>query len=152
MNTPRVYLVTANTKKEGYPYSKNRVYLSTAMVLMSMLLVGILFHSDPTSGLPYLLYSLLSTIIITIATFLLKMRLYPLVAGTTSTTEQPHEQTGTSGLTRKMLLIVFCMLVAPILIPLLLAGLIGGLVWFALMTSFILGVSISEILYYFSTQ
>jgi len=44
------------------------------------------------------------------------------------------------------------MLVAPIFVPLLLAGVLGGPGWFILITSYILGVSISEILFYVYTR
>jgi len=144
--------VTVNVGKKKYPYSKNRVYLSTTIAVLSLLLAGTLFQTDPTSVLPNLLYFLLSSFAVTIATFLLKMRLYPLITEGFSTTEQPRGQTETSGLTWKMLLLVFCMLVAPILVPLLLAGVLGGPGWFILITSYILGVSISEILFYVYTR
>lgn len=143
--------MTINAEKKKYPYSKNRVYVSTTIAVLSLLLAVILFQSYPTSVLSYL-YFLLSALAITIATFLLKMRLYPLITETPSTTDQPHEQTKTSELTWKMLLLVFCMLITPMVVPLLLAGILGGPVWFILITSFILGVSISEILFYLYTR
>jgi hypothetical protein len=40
------------------------------------------------------------------------------------------------------------MLIAPIAVPLLLAGVLGGAAWFILMISFVLGVSLSEIIFY----
>lgn len=146
--------MTVNAVKKKYPYSKNRVYLSIAITIMSLLLtlmlVQMLFQSYPTLVFSYLLYLLLSTLVITIATFLLKMRLYPFITESPSTKEQP--QTQTIKFTWKMLLLVFCMLVTPIIVPLLLAGILGGTAWFILMTSFILGVSISEIIFYLYTR
>lgn len=144
--------MTANTRKKEYPYSRNRVYVSIIIALLSVLLAVILFQSDPTSAFNYVLYYLLSTIIITIATFLLKMRLYPLIADGSLTTDQPQEQTKRSGSTWKMLVAVFFMLVASMLVPLLLAPILGGPAWVILMTSFISGVSISEIVFYLYTR
>ena len=136
------------TEKTKYPYSKSRVYLSMAIALMALFLAGALFQSDPTLGLTYLLYSLLATLVVIGATFLLKMRLYPLIAEPSEATDNLHEQTKRSGLTSKGLLLVFLMLIAPILVPLLLSGVLGGLAWLVMMTSYILGVSVSEILIY----
>jgi len=143
--------MTENTGKKKYPYSTNRVYLSTTIALLSLLLAVILFQSYPTLILSYLLYFLLSALAFTILTFLLKMRLYPLITESTSTTEQQHGQTKKSESTWKTLLLAFCMLLAFILVPLLLADVLGGPAWFILITSFILGVSVSEILFYLYT-
>lgn len=140
--------MTANAKKNEYPYSKSRVYVSIIMAFLSVLLAAILFQSDPTSAFTYVLYYLLSTIVMTIATFLLKMRLYPVIANDSLTTDQPPEQTKTSGSARKTLVAVFFMLVASILVPLLLAPILGGPAWVILMISFISGVSISETVFY----
>jgi len=143
--------VTANAGKKKYPYSRNRVYLSTTIAALSLLLAVMVFQSYPTSMLVYLLYFFLSALAFTIFTFLLKMRLYPLITESAPTTEQPHEQTKKSESTWKMLLLVFCILVSSVLVPILLTGVLGGAVWFILMTSFMLGVSISEILFYLYT-
>jgi len=144
--------VTANAGKKKYPYSKNRVYLSTTIAVLSLLLAGTLFQTDPASVLPNLLYFLLASLAVTIATFVLKMRLYPLITEGFSTTEEARGETETSKLTWRMLILVFCMLIAPIIVPLLLAGVLGGPGWFILVTSYILGVSTSEILFYIYTR
>ena len=144
--------MTANAGKKKYPYSKNRVYLSTTIAVLSLLLAGTLFQTDPASVLPNLLYFLLSSLAVTIATFVLKMRLYPLITEGFSTTEEARGETETSKLTWRMLILVFCMLIAPIIVPLLLAGVLGGPGWFILVTSYILGVSTSEILFYIYTR
>lgn len=93
---------------------------------------------EPTS---ILLYALL-TIIITVATFLLKKRLYPLIM------EEQPDQTATDHAGWKMLLLAFLMLIGFVLVPLLLAGFLSAQMWFILMVSFITGVSISEIILY----
>ena len=80
------------------------------------------------------------------------MRLYPLITEGFSTTEEARGETETSKLTWRMLILVFCMLIAPIIVPLLLAGVLGGPGWFILVTSYILGVSTSEILFYIYTR
>ena len=144
--------MTVDARKKKYPYSKNRVYLSTIIAVLSLFLAGTLFQTDPASVLPNLLYFLLSSLAVTIATFLLKMRLYPLITEGFSTTEEAHGEIETGKLTWRMLLLVFCMLIAPIIVPLLLAGVLGGPGWFILMTSYILGVSTSEILFYIYTR
>jgi hypothetical protein len=140
----------ASAGKKKYPYSRNRVYLSTTIAVLSLLLAVMVFQSYPTSMPANLLYFLLSALAFTTFTFLLKMRLYPLITESTPTTGQSHGQPKSQS-TWKMLLLVFCIMISSIFVPILLAGVLGGAVWFILMTSFMLGVSISEILFYLYT-
>jgi len=135
--------VNPNTRRR-YPYSKNRVYLSIVIVVLSLLLVALVLQSYPALVLQYLIYCSLSTLVFTIATFHLKRRLYPILAES----QAEESETKTWPMTWKTLLLIFLMLIAPISVPLLLAGLLGGAGWFILMTSFISGVSFSEILFY----
>lgn len=91
----------------------------------------------------FILYYLLSTSLITIATFLLKVRLYPLISEERLETEQ--DQTP-----KRILILTFCMLIAVLFVPLILAGFLSGASWFTLIVSYASGVSISEIIFYFS--
>lgn len=133
-----------NTARKGYPYSKSRVYLSAAIVILSVFLALTMLET-----VSQLLYYLFSTLIATIATFLLKMRLYPLI---TSREPETENQTETNHAPWKALLLAFSMLLLFLLVPLLFAGLLTGPVWFILIVSFTSGVSISEIVFYFQTR
>jgi len=130
--------------KKRYPYAKNRVYGSAIIAALSMLLAALMFQSDPALAFYYLLYSTLSTAVFTVATFELKKRLYPLLVDSSSMEDDSKNELGTW----KRLLLVFSMLIASITVPLLLALALGGAAWFILMISFILGVSLSEIVFY----
>lgn len=134
-----------NTARKGYPYSKSRVYLSAAIVILSVFLALTMLET-----VSQLLYYLFSTLIATVATFLLKMRLYPLITSQKLETEQ--DQTETNHAPWKALLLAFSMLLLFLLVPLLFAGLLTGPVWFILIVSFTSGVSISEIVFYFQTR
>jgi hypothetical protein len=127
-----------STKKK-YPYSKNRVYVSISIATLSLLLAAMIFQNYQALAFYYILYSTISTMVFTI---------YPLVAEGSSM----EDESGTGLVTWKRLLLVFCMLIAPITVPLLLAGVLGGAAWFVLMISFILGVSLSEVIFYLNTR
>lgn len=97
-----------------------------------------------------LFYYFFFTIILTVATFLLKMYLYPLLMKEKFETEK--NQARIDRTPWKALLLVFCMLIALIMIPLLLALFLSGPLWIILLLSFTTGVSISEIVLYFHTR
>lgn len=137
-----------NTEKRRhiYPYSKKQVYLSFGIFLLSLVLALLLLQGD----LYLMLYYLVSTVILTAATFLLKMRLYPFITRDPSE-EEPRQDEGEKT-PWKMLIIALFMLVGSVLTPMLLAGFLGGASWFILMVSFTSGVSISEIIFYLQTS
>jgi hypothetical protein len=137
-----------SSPRKRYPYTKNRVYLSTAIAILSLLLSAMIFQTSQASAFQYILYLAVSTLIFTISTFEMKKRLYPIV--TDSSSIQDDSDGGL--VTWKRLLLVFLMLIAPIALPLLLAGVLGGVAWFILMISFVLGVSLSEIIFYLNTR
>jgi hypothetical protein len=137
-----------SSPKKKYPYSKNRVFLSTAIALLSLLLAAMIFQSYQASAFYYILYLAVSTLVFTIATLEIKKRLYPLVVDSSSI----EDESDTGLVTWKRLLLVFGILIAAIAVPLLLAGVLGGAAWFILMISFILGVSLSEIIFYLNTR
>ncbi len=123
-----------------YPYSRNRVVLSVVIAALSTMLALSLLLSDT---ILVLYYSFLTAIFAAI-TFFLKKRLYVLLLA-----EEPDENEDDSKRTSwKILLIAFLMLVGSIGLPLLSAGLFSGSIWFTVITSFMTGVSVSEILIY----
>lgn len=140
--------MSSPSPKKKYPYSKNRVYLSTTIAILSLLLAAMIFQSYQASAFYYILYLAVSTLVFTISTLEIKKRLYPIVADSSSM----EDESDTGLVTWKRLLLVFGMLIAPIAVPLLLAGVLGGAAWFILMISFILGVSLSEIIFYLNTR
>jgi hypothetical protein len=139
--------VKSNAGKRSlrYPYSKNRVYVSFVIFVLSLVLVAMLLQDDPF----VMLYYVVSTIILTFATFLLKTRLYPLITEQ-PTREQPRKNEGDKTSWR-VLLLAFFIVVASFVIPLLLALILNPAIWFILILGFTSGVSISEIIFYLQT-
>lgn len=130
-------------KKRSYPYSKTRVFMSSIMAILSMVLALTLLASD----LVLLLYYLLSTSVLTIATLLLKTQIYPLINEQKYESEQDQiETTRTSWI---VLLLTFTMLFVFLVVPLLLVNLLSSKIWVILIVSFTCGVSISEVFFYF---
>lgn len=130
-----------NAKRTGYPYSRNRVILSAIIAILSMFL-AITLLLDETS---LLLYFSLSTLIVAAITFFIKKRLYPLLISENLQSKTEKEKKLASW---KTLLITAFMLIGSILIPLLLARVLSGPAWIIMITSFMSGVSISEIVLY----
>ena len=126
-------------KREQYPYSKNRVYLSGIIAVLSIALAFTLLSSNLLLMLCYFLATSALTFII----YHMKKRLYPRIITEEDQAEDESQLKLTSS---KMMLIIFLMLIGFISIPLLLAGFIGGAAWFIMITSFTSGVSISEVL------
>jgi hypothetical protein len=124
---------------ETYPYPKKRVYLSAALAGLSIILASALFSNQ------YILivYYSVSTITFTVITFLVKKRLYTLIL-----MDKNEEKPDEDGAPWKTMLIILLMSLALFVVPLLLAGIISGLVWFMMIVSFTSGVSISEIVLY----
>ena len=130
-----------NAKRAGYPYSRNRVILSAIIAILSMFL-AITLLLDETS---LLLYFFFSTLIVAAITFFIKKRLYPLLVSENLQSKTEKEKKLASW---KTLLITASMLIGSILIPLLLARVLSGPAWIIMITSFMSGVSISEIVLY----
>lgn len=130
-----------NAKRTGYPYSRNRVILSAIIAILSMFL-AITLLLDETSLLPYFF---LSTLMVAAITFIIKRHLYPLLVSEDLQSKTEKEKKLASW---KILLITAFMLIGSILIPLLLARVLSGPAWIIMITSFMSGVSISEIVLY----
>lgn len=139
--------VKLETRIKSYPYSKSRVYLSTIMAILSLMLALMFLLQEPT--LLLLFYFFLTTIL-TAATFLLKINLYPLLMREKIDTEKKQAEIGPTPW--KALILVVLMLIVSFTVPLLLAGFLGGSLWVILVLSFTTGVSISEIILYFRTR
>lgn len=127
-----------------YPYTKRRVLLSAIIAAISTVFALSLLFYDTV----LVLYYFFSTFIVAIITYFLKKRLYPLLI----TENQAKIESETKRSPWKMLLITFFMLVGFIGLPLLLAGLLSGPSWFIVITSFISGVNISEIVLYIQAR
>lgn len=130
-----------NAKRERYPYSRNRALLSAIIAILSTILALTVLLNDIIL-MPYYFFS---TFIVVIITFFLKKRLYAFLTDENLQSEAENEKEGTSW---KMLLVAFFMLIGFIAAPLLLAGLLNPSLWFIMITSFMTGVSISEIILY----
>jgi hypothetical protein len=89
-------------------------------------------------------YYILSTIIMTFVTFVVKVHLYALITSEL----QEEAKTERNHFAWKNILLAFFMLLGGLLAPLLLARFLGGYSWFILITSLITGVSFSEIIIY----
>jgi hypothetical protein len=113
------------------------------IAVLSAFLALTLLTSDPI----LVLYYCVSTSIATIIAFILKKRLYPILMAD----QQPDTDNSTKDSTWKMLLAAAFMLIGALVLPLLLAGFLSGELWFIMITSFISGVSISEIALYLQT-
>jgi hypothetical protein len=126
---------------ETYPYPKKRVYLSAAIAGLSIILASALFSNQST----LIIYYSVSTITFTVITFLVKKRLYTLILSGENEEKQDEDEDRAPW---KAILIVLLMSLALFVAPLLLAGILSGLVWFMMIISFTSGVSISEIVLY----
>lgn len=133
--------MSPNSRKERYPYSKNRVILSAVIALLSTILALALLLRDTI----LMLYYFLAMILVAIVTFFLKKRFYPLLIAEKLQVEPENKLNGASW---KTLLLAFFMLIGFIAVPLLLAGFLSASLWFIMITSFTSGVSISEIALY----
>lgn len=137
-----VKLVSLNSQRRQYPYSKNRVFLSVIILVLSTIFALTLLLSEAL----LVLYYFLSTFIVATITFFLKKYLYRLLI--IGESRDDDEEKETDHAPWKSLLIAFSMLIGFIAVPLLLAGLLSGAFWFLMITSFTSGVSISEIVLY----
>ena len=130
--------MSLNAKRGEYPYSRNRVFLSVAVALMSILLVLMTLLGDAT----LMIYYTFATCVVIVITFLLKKRFYSLLTTEAHQKTTENEDKRTSW---KALIATFLMLIGLTMVPLLLAGLLSGPAWFIMITSLTSGVSISEI-------
>lgn len=124
-----------------YPYPEKRIYLSAVIAGLSIILALALLSGQPIlTG-----YYFFSTVVFTVITFLLKKHLYTFIL-----TERNEDDTseGKEHTPWKAMLIIIFMSLASIIVPLLLAGILSGPIWFTMIVSFTSGVSISEIVLY----
>lgn len=133
-----------NSKRQQYPFSRKRVFLSAIIVILSALLALPLLSID----LFLVLYYFIGTFLFTAVTFSLKRRLYPKLDS--GNAESDDDEKGLSSWAT--FLITFFMLIGFIAIPMLLAGLLSGPAWFIVIVSFTSGVSLSEIILYLQSR
>lgn len=117
------------------------------MAVLSLILALMMLLNE---SILMLLYYSFFTIILTVATFLLKIWLYPFL--TTEKSETEKNQAEKDRTPWKAILLVFSILIVLIIVPLLLARFLTGPLWFILILSFTTGVSISEVAIYFHTR
>jgi len=132
--------VGLDANRIAYPYSKNRVILSAIIALLSTVFALTLLMED----IVLVLYYVLTTFVCVTITYFLKKRLYTLLTNE----NQAESENETKHTPWKVLLMAFFMFLGFFAIPMLLAGLLSGLIWFIMITSFMSGVNISEIILY----
>jgi hypothetical protein len=97
-----------------------------------------------------LAYYILTTAIITASVFVLKIHLYTRPERAEAPTNE--DQVSVNNKKRlgswKTLMLIFCMLLAALFAPLVLAWVLPSEAWFVLIISFTSGVSIAEVLLY----
>jgi L-asparagine transporter-like permease len=127
-------------QSRGYPYHKNRVYLSAVITLISVGLAITLLKEE----FMLIIYYITLTFILTIISLLLKMRLYYMMEETKE--RQDETEIKPNSAAWKTLLYVLLISLTLFSFPLLLAGFLSGPLWFISIISFTSGVSISEII------
>lgn len=127
-----------STKKARYPHKISIVYLSAVTVVLSAALALMLLET-PIMLLAYFA----TTSIITVSTFSLKSFLL-----TRRLEASETDATYTENTRWKTLILNFLLLIAFLLIPLFLAGLLDPYIWFISMISLTSGLSLAEILLY----
>lgn len=138
--------VSSKTKKGKYPYSRLRVYTSVATAVLSVILGVLLLESMPI----FLLYYFICTLLIAAIIFALNFHLLFIRAPKPS--EETILQTEKGASQWKALILLFCILLASLLAPLLLTQVLPHEIWFILIISFTSGASIAEIFFYLHTR
>lgn len=118
--------------------------MSMTTVVLAVILAFLLLET-PLRLLCYFV----STFIITVATFLLRIRLSHIKM---SQLEQTLPETKKSAHGLKRLLLMLLALITFLALPLLLAKVLDPYVWFTLLISFMTGLSFAEILFYLYTR
>lgn len=137
--------VNSNIKKRKYPHSTSRFYLSALTALLSVILALLLLQDSILS-----LYYFVSTLLMTIITFILRTRLFS--AGTPKHSEKELFETEKSDSTFGMLILMLFALLAFVVIPILLVRVLDPYTWFILIISLTSGVSIAEVLFYLNIK
>ncbi len=128
-----------------YPHRTKRVYLNIATVALAVLLAGLTFPAYPEWP-ALLLYYLFFTLFITTIVYLLRTRLLP--TRLIEAKDGPRETKAGTPWTAFILL--FCAVLALLAIPLLLASVLPPQSWFIFIIGLISGLSISDMLVYFT--
>jgi hypothetical protein len=123
-----------------------RLYLNAVAAVLAILLALLLLQDHVQSLLYYLLFSI---IMVAIA-FTLRIRLPPLRMS--EPTQENLFETKKWTQRWKAPLLMFIMLIALFLLPLILAWALDPYTWFILIVGFITGLSASEILFYLYTR
>jgi len=134
----------AQKKRLRYPHGKIRVYLSTTLTVLSIILAFLLLRS-----LLSFLYYLGLTIVLVAVVLVLKMRFFSVEMSKSSEEESSEAESKMQNW--KSFLILFGVLIMSILLPLLLAR-FHPEIWFICLISYISGVSVAEILFFLTTR
>lgn len=123
-----------------YPFSITGVYISVILAGISTVFTLLLLQGQPIL-LAY--YFLIMSLIMAVG-LILKIRL---LSSSPKANENLVEGRGTA-IGWRTLLLFLLMLIAAVSLPILLSKVLDNRIWFTLLTSFISGISISEILFY----
>ena len=114
--------------------------------MLSVIMAVLLLLGKP---IHFLLYCI-CTLFIALAVFVLDVRFLLVKVSAPSGEESPPTKKGASQW--KPLLLLFGILLAALIIPLLLARILPPEIWFVLIVSLTSGASIAEMLFYFKTR
>lgn len=123
-----------------------RLYLNAVAAVLAILLALLLLQDH----VQFLLYYLLFSIVMVAIAFTLRIRLPPLRMS--EPTQENLFETKKWTQRWKAPLLMFIMLIALFLLPLILAWALDPYTWFILIVGFITGLSASEILFYLYTR
>lgn len=130
-----------NSKKK-YPFGMRSVYLSSITVILSVILAVLLLHNSPMS----LLLLIIFTSAITAIVFALRVRFLSIMFN--KSTENSASQSEDTGGTWKVLVVLFGVLLALFISPLLLSRFLDPSIWVTLVISLSAGVSLAEVLFH----
>jgi hypothetical protein len=138
----------SNLKRRHSP-AKARTCFNVVTAVLSTFLAVLLLHFYPEWPSLYLCY-FISTFVITVVTYLLRIRLSKI--GKAELQENDSNKTEDRRISWKGFISYFFVLLAFLLVPLLLAGVLDPKIWFILIVSLASGISIAETFFYIRTR
>jgi len=132
-------------KNLDYPFGRSLAILSGVLASMSTGF-AIIILKDEAGAIPPVFLYLLITLVITLASFLIKIQLYsPTRSSTKIYTEDAEESIKSF---QRFLILAYALVLAIIAVVPFLAMWVPGLWWVISLTGFISGINISEIILY----
>lgn len=120
-----------------YPHTRKWVMFSCLLIALSVVFV-LFVLGDLFSILLYILFSFVFTVFF----YFIKARLY------SASTRQPRENEDEERGSRRYVLLIILVLILGLSLPFLLLFFVDPLIWFLIITSFMAGVNIPEIILY----